>query len=193
MVLVLSFFVFFISFQFFLEASFQVLIDDLNQYHQLEVLFPANNVEVVSVKGERFVFDFNKNRLDGINEVEANYQDIMISSDYLEYAIDTSLLTLYSNVHVTKSEFDLMSNRVEAMFPYRVSAFEDVQINFESYVSMSNKAFYNLDENVIVLAGNAELKGEKDMFKGETIKFNFNDKKVITDGRSKVKISTDKL
>ena len=57
---------------------------------------------------------------------------------------------------------------------------------------MSNKAFYNLNDNVIVIAGNAELKGENDMFKGETIKFNFNDKKVITDGRSK-EISTDSL
>ena len=173
-------------------SNFKLLNEQLLEFHNIQAELPSKPYGV-NVVGKEFELDFIEKMIHASSDVEVDFEQSLIRSDQLTFDLQLNKLIAKNNVVFTYQDMILSSQQLGAFFPNKIFASQDVQFSYKGYSANANEASYNLDENVIVLTGSANLSKDEDFFRGEIISFDLNEEKVLSQGRSKVKLSTEKL
>ena len=173
-------------------ASFDNLLNDLQVYHGITVKYPSENY-TLQVDASSFRMQLDQQLIFGDRSVRVSYQDMLVTANRFEANLGKELFTFIDDVSYSFRKMTLASYRLDLSLPDNAYAKGNVEFYFNDYSAYSNEASYNLDENVIVLEGDAILYENQDFFKGETISFDLNQQTVLSHGRSKVKLSTERL
>ena len=87
----------------------------------------------------------------------------------------------------------LTCQKGKILFPNTVLAEGDVSFSYRDYVSLSDHAVYHLDKDYITLQGNATLDNQGDFVKGDNIMFDLVNQSILSGGRSRIKLSTERF
>ena len=174
-------------------ANFELLINQISSLKGMKVVFPSLSVKQVDLSAAEFDIYLEERVIKGSQDVSVYYDDFSVKSKEVNYNLNSEELAFFDDVTFSKNLMTLDSEAISIFFPDKVYANGDVEFVYKDYFSNSKQAFYNSFENVIVLKGDAVLYDQDDFFRGESISFDLNQQKVISKGRSRVKLSTDKL
>ena len=149
-------------------ASFDNLLNDLQVYHGITVKYPSENY-TLQVDASSFRMQLDQQLIFGDSSVRVSYQDMLVTANRFEANLGKELFTFIDDVSYYFRKMTLASHRLDLRLPDYAYAKGNVRFYFNDYSAYSNEASYNLDENVIVLEGDAILYENQDFFKGETI------------------------
>ena len=174
-------------------ANFDLLKNQISNLKKMTVTLPSLSSSQVDLSAAEFDIYLEDRVIKGSQDVSVYYDDFSVKSKEVKYNLKSEELAFFDDVTFSRNLMTLDSESISIFFPDKVYANGDVEFVYKDYFSNSKQAFYNSLENVIVLKGDAVLYDQDDFFKGESISFDLNQQKVISKGRSRVKLSTDKL
>ena len=94
-----------------------------------------------------------------------------------------------------QDKLSLKSQYAEFTLPSTLFLKDSVALNYETYRSVSDSALYFIDQKIIKFMGNVEFREllHSDYVTGETVVFDLNKEDVLATGRSKLKVTTQRL
>ncbi len=177
----------------FIFASYDNLVADLFDYHNIKVHYPdSSNFDVfVSAK------DISLSLLDlvvtGVEDTLVTYKDLSVKASQIRFSLFNNSLDFFDSVKVKKDSMSLTCDNAKITFPSVILVNGNVNFSYADYESFSEEAMYRLDKNLITLLGNAVLSNQDDYFKGDKIVFDLDNESVLSGGRSKIKLSTKRF
>ena len=186
----------FICFSFlssFVFASYDNLVTDLFAYHGKQVVYPDSSNYDVFVTAKDFSLSLIDSMVDGVEDTMVTYKDLSVRAYRFSFSFLNNSLDFFNSVVVTKDDMVLSCDKGNIVFPNLVSAKGEVRFMYQDYESLSDEAIYNLEKHYITLKGNASLSSKGDYVKGDKIIFDLANESVLSGGRSKIKLSTDRF
>lgn len=176
-----------------LFATFSQLQQEAFFYHQRTLSLPELPENPVTITASQFYVDPSHSFVLATHNVQVKYQDIKMASEMLKYDVEKGTIFVNNNVNVYHSTMNLSCSEGLAKLPVFISANGNVVFNYPPYQSLSHRAYYNIQDATISLIGDSIFQDGEDYIKGDTIVFDLDSKKVISQGRSKIKLSTERL
>jgi Uncharacterized protein conserved in bacteria len=126
----------------------------------------------------------------GSDDVNVFYKDVHLTADIFDYDMTLNRLHVYDNVVVKRKQLSMTSDHVYFDIPEILRAEGHAHFIYKAFDAFSNKVIYTIDNRNVSFLGNAILKNNDDFVKGEHIVLDLNTEKVVSKGRSNIKIST---
>ncbi len=177
----------------FLKADYQSLSELYKLRRSRDVKVPILVNTDVTGKASRFELDIKQNRIIGHDNVFIKYSDLSMVSNQLIYDVTQNKLSLHDQVTIRRQDMLLTCDTAQAFFPDLLHSEGSVSFQHKDYVANAKKADYHLKSQIISLMGEAILKQGGDFFRGNVVKFDIRNEKVLSQGRSKIKVSTERL
>ncbi|RAP31547.1 hypothetical protein DID78_00920 [Candidatus Marinamargulisbacteria bacterium SCGC AG-343-D04] len=175
------------------SSGFDSLVNDLRN-EGVSVNFSYDNFNPsVFIRAGQFEIDFLDQHVVGEDSVIVDYSGMNVLSNSVRYQLNKGRVLVENNVKITKDSMMLTCDFAEAILPDDLHSKGNVAFLYKDYTSQSGEAYYNQKSDVITFKDNVVLQQSGDFIRGDVVKFNMIDEKIISSGRSKIKISTERL
>jgi lipopolysaccharide transport protein LptA len=171
-------------------GGYQELVEDLFVFHGIKTTFVKPSRQDLLIQAKHFTFNLDEYTFSGNSDVNVLYKDIYLSSGVFNYNIGDNRLYVHDDVFVKRKEMTITSDHVFLQVPNVLRAKGSVHFSYKAFNAFSNKVLYTVDDRKVTLLGKASLENKDDFVKGEHIELDLNTEKVISRGRSKIKLST---
>ena len=176
-------------------ASFEKLIDQTYLETKKKIIFP--DLQGMNAKGEadKFVFDFNKKNILGLNAIKLSYGNMITTSDKINYNVTSKKIKVEGNTLFKRGNLNLKSESANIQFPEFINAVGDVRLVYEDYICSSGFANFNLNDQKITFVKDVNFfdKKNNDKFYGNKIIFDLVNEEILSVGKSRAKINTTRL
>mgnify|MGYP001170251099 CR=1 FL=1 len=174
-------------------SSYSELIQSIKQYHGIDFTFPSNENYDVEMNAKTVTFALNNSKVvaDGYSRVK--YKEFNLEAERMVYAMKDNIVSFSSAVVANKDKMSLSCNHGKLILPEHVILNGDINFLYTEYSASSENAYYNFSDNTIEFQDNAIFKSEKDFLKGNSITFDLTNELVVSNGRAKVQLSTERL
>jgi len=119
--------------------------------------------------------------------------DLTIDLKTCFFELEHQRLTGSGGVTIRYDGLQLFSDTLRIELPYDLRVSENVRFFFKQVTGTTQTAHYALDKNEVTLKGDAVLNDGTDYFKGEKMVFNTQTESIKSYGRSRIKISTQRV
>lgn len=150
--------------------------------------------KAISIEADNFSLDGNQKIVNAVGNVVVLQKDVQVTGKKAEYEQGEQEVTIWQNVKMTYKNVVMTCDRIivdgEEEILYAkdniVCLFEDIK------GTAKNAVFYSIEEK-IVLSGNTVVQQGSDFVRGEEITIYLKNKKIISTGRTRIKLSVDKF
>jgi len=155
---------------------------------------PLKAAQTVHIESDVFEFDGVKNKILATGHVVVTQRDIVLKSPRALYDKAKQVIQLLDNVELTHVELHLTCDEATAFGDEdKVEAVGHVHYTYRDIVGDADRAVYDMNKQTIVLTGSPTTRQGEDQLVADTVIVDLKRKKVITQGKAKVKLSVDKL
>ena len=178
-----------------LLASYEALVESVKRDFSINLKTPYRTEITHTLTADKFEFNLINRRIVGSPFVKVDYGNMKTTSDKIIYYIDSDKIIIQGNALFQQDKLSLKSQYAEFTLPSTLFVKDSVALNYETYSSISDSAFYFIDQKIIKFAGNVEFTESlhNDYVTGETVVFDLSKKDVLATGRSKLKVTTQRL
>ena len=175
-------------------GSFDNLIDQIYLETNKKLMFPDQLKTNSKIFGNSFVFDLKKNKISGVGSIKLTYGNMISSSDKISYNIVSKQIYIEGNALFKNNEIELKSKNANINIPNKLKAIGNVELNYKNYYASSDIAEYSLSKKVITFIDNVQFNDTQtnDVFNSNKIIFNLNTEEVLSVGKSRAKINTER-
>jgi lipopolysaccharide assembly outer membrane protein LptD (OstA) len=179
----------------FIFASFESLITQLYLDTQKVLIFPSLKRTNATINGERFMFDLNNKTIVGTKAIKISYGNMITTSDKISYNVTSKKIKVEGNTLFKRDNLKLKSDSAHIQFPKFINAEGHVSLSYNTYMSSSDLANFNLDSQKITFIGDVSFfdKSNNDKFYGNKIIFDLVNEEILSVGKSRAKINTTRL
>lgn len=156
-------------------------------------LFPKKIHYDLTIQSKTFHLNLLTKEVFSKHKTTIEHADLHIQANSMKYDVVQNAMTVKQDVVIKKKDMNLHCHVATAYIPDKVKAKGDVVFDFKDYNGTSLSALYEIKNQWVTLYGDVELKQKGDFIRGNVVKFDMKDEKLISEGRSKVKLSTKRL
>lgn len=177
------------------SASFEALIEQTSLEEDISLIFPKKLTTNTIISGRTFEFDLKNSQIYGDKNIKVSYGNMITTSDKISYDIISKKIQAQGNVLFLRDNMKLRSQKARLSVPFDIEALGKVELNYKYYSSSSDYAQYIFKSREIIFENNVRFKDSEtnDLFKSNKIIFNFKTEEILSVGRSRAKINTQRL
>lgn len=150
--------------------------------------------DAIQIQAPKFIFDLKTQVLTGVDGITAHKNKIKIVSSSLSYAHKTNTIWLNDGVDLHHEDLRITSQRMGSIDQFvTILCQENVNAFYLNIEAHSDQGKYFIKPEQMVLSGNPRAKQGLNEVRGREITIDLLQKKVISSGKAKVKVSAETL
>ena len=148
--------------------------------------------EPIRVHASEFEIDGHSEKVYVHGDVKVEKDDALITSKRADYTHSKQLISFKDDVSLVKGPIQVKSQTLEAYnLTDQIKAKGDVSFVYQDLEGQADRAIYSINKEILVLSGHSKARQGKDKISGEKIVIDVKHKRIVTQGRAKIKISGD--
>lgn len=160
----------------------------------LNLFIPVHAQDKVYIEANTFTISGKDKRVHAQGAIEFLQKDIKVVGDNAEYAQDKKEITIWNNVKMTYKKMLINCNKLMIDSANQIVYAEgNIQYVYEDIKGRSDRAVFYSREEKVDLIGNTEVTQGDDFVKGTEILVYMANKKIMTVGRTKIRLSPEKI